>query len=91
MREIKDETSVSEIYLDHLTEENIDMSGNQEPIEKQKSGDLGSMKGELSNKPDSKPKFLKVRHSPCAIRRKVKADLDALVKSTVLEPVSLSE
>ena len=45
----------------------------------------------LDIKPDSKPKFLKARPVPYAIRPKVEADLDALVKDGVLAPVSVSE
>lgn len=57
-------------------------------------GSLGSMKDitvKLSVKADSKPKFLKARPVPYAIRPKVEADLDALVKNGVLVPVSGSE
>lgn len=57
-------------------------------------GPLGSMKDitvKLSVKADSKPKFLKARPVPYAIRPKVEADLDALVKNGVLDPVSGSE
>ena len=43
------------------------------------------IKVKISIKPDSKPKF------PYAIRPKVEADLDALVKNKVLEPVSMSK
>ncbi|XP_034561964.1 uncharacterized protein K02A2.6 [Notolabrus celidotus] len=56
--------------------------------------ELGSMKGitvKLHIKTDSKPVFLKPRPVPYAIRPKVEADLDALVKNGVLEPVKTSE
>lgn len=42
-------------------------------------------------KPDSKPVFMKVRPVPYAIQPKVEADLDALAKNGVLEPVTTSE
>ncbi len=45
----------------------------------------------LHVKPGSKPVFLKVRPVPYAIRPKVEADLDAMVKNGVLEPVTNSE
>ncbi|XP_057682804.1 uncharacterized protein K02A2.6-like [Corythoichthys intestinalis] len=45
----------------------------------------------LHIKPGSKPVFMKARTVPYAIRDKVEADLDALVKSGVLEPVTTSE
>lgn len=57
-------------------------------------GELGSMKDitvKLTVKPDSTPKCLKARPVPYAIRPKVEAELDRLVKSGVLEPVSTSE
>jgi len=56
--------------------------------------ELGSMKKitvKLHIKPDSKPVFMKARPVPYAIRPKVEADLDALVKYGVLEPVTTSE
>ncbi|XP_057692499.1 uncharacterized protein K02A2.6-like [Corythoichthys intestinalis] len=56
--------------------------------------ELGSMKDitvKLHIKPGSKPVFMKARTVPYAIRDKVEADLDALVKSGVLEPVTTSE
>ena len=56
--------------------------------------ELGSMKKitvKLHIKPDSKPVFMKARPVPYAIRLKVEADLDALVKNGVLEPVTTSE
>lgn len=56
--------------------------------------ELGSMKDitvKLHVKPASKPVFMKARPVPYAIRPKVEADLDALVKSGVLEPVTVSE
>ncbi|XP_057692513.1 uncharacterized protein K02A2.6-like [Corythoichthys intestinalis] len=55
--------------------------------------ELGSMKDitvKLHIKPGSKPVFMKARTVPYAIRDKVEADLDALVKSGVLEPVTTS-
>lgn len=45
----------------------------------------------LHVKPGSKPVFWKARPVPFAIRAKVEADLDALVESGVLEPVTTSE
>ncbi|XP_056912821.1 uncharacterized protein K02A2.6-like [Takifugu flavidus] len=56
--------------------------------------ELGSMKDitvKLHVKPGSKPVFRKARPVPYAIRPKVEADLDALVESGVLEPVTTSE
>ncbi|KAL6455440.1 hypothetical protein MHYP_G00004880 [Metynnis hypsauchen] len=56
--------------------------------------ELGMMRGikaTLDIKPDSKPKFLKARTVPYAIKRKVEAALEDLVKSGVLEAVSISE
>lgn len=56
--------------------------------------ELGSMKDitvKLHIKEGSKPVFMKARTVPYAIREKVEADLDALVKSGVLEPVTTSE
>ncbi|KAJ7990617.1 hypothetical protein DPEC_G00302250 [Dallia pectoralis] len=58
------------------------------------NGELGSMKNitvKLNIKPDSKPKLMKARPVPYAIRPKVEADLDALVNNKVLEPVTVSE
>ena len=55
---------------------------------------LGSMKNitvKLNIKPDSRPKFFKVRPVPYAIKPKVEAGLEALIKSRVLEPVSQSD
>ncbi|KAK7909596.1 hypothetical protein WMY93_014280 [Mugilogobius chulae] len=57
-------------------------------------GKLGSMKDitvKLAVKPDSTPKCLKARPVPYAIKPKVEAEIDRLVKSGVLEPVSTSE
>ncbi|KAJ7990616.1 hypothetical protein DPEC_G00302240 [Dallia pectoralis] len=57
------------------------------------NGELGSMKNitvKLNIKPDSKPKLMKARPVPYAIRPKVEADLDALVNNKVLEPVTVS-
>ncbi|KAK7909343.1 hypothetical protein WMY93_014027 [Mugilogobius chulae] len=57
-------------------------------------GELGSMKDitvKLAVKPDSTPKCLKARPVPYAIKPKVEAEIDRLVKSGVLEPVSTSE
>ncbi|XP_060780909.1 uncharacterized protein K02A2.6-like [Neoarius graeffei] len=56
--------------------------------------ELGLMKDitvKLSLKTDARPKFLKARPVPYAIRSKVDAELDALVASGVLEPVAISE
>lgn len=56
--------------------------------------ELGCMKNitvKLHIKPDSKPVFMKARNVPYAIRAKVEADLDKLVKTGVLEPVTTSE
>ncbi|KAL7834774.1 hypothetical protein SRHO_G00290210 [Serrasalmus rhombeus] len=55
--------------------------------------ELGNMKNisiKLDTKPDAKPKFLKARPVPYAIRPKVEAHLKSLVQSGVLEPVSVS-
>lgn len=57
-------------------------------------GDLGSMKDimvKLTVKADCAPKCLKARPVPYAIKPKVEAELDRLVKSGVLEPVNTSE
>lgn len=57
-------------------------------------GDLSSMRDisvKLMVKPGSSPKCLKARPVPYAIKPKVEAELDRLVKSGVLEPVSLSD
>ncbi|XP_053278106.1 uncharacterized protein K02A2.6-like [Pleuronectes platessa] len=57
-------------------------------------GELGSMKDikvKLTVKPNSKPKCFKARPVPYAIKPKVEAELDKLVKSEVLDPVSVSE
>lgn len=56
--------------------------------------ELGNMKDfsvKLNLKPDSRPKFLKARPVPYAIRPKVEAELENLVKSGVLDPVSQSD
>ncbi|KAL2102141.1 hypothetical protein ACEWY4_001309 [Coilia grayii] len=56
--------------------------------------ELGLMKDitvKLSLKTDARPKFLKARSVPYAIRSKVDAELDALVTSGMLEPVAISE
>ena len=45
----------------------------------------------LTVKPNSKPKCFKARPVPYAIKPKVEAELDKLVKSEVLDPVSVSE
>nr|XP_025038057.1 uncharacterized protein K02A2.6-like [Pelodiscus sinensis] len=55
--------------------------------------DLGSMRGitvKLNIKPGSQPKYLKARNVPYAIRPKVEADLEHLVKNGVLIPVTHS-
>ncbi|KAJ7983477.1 hypothetical protein DPEC_G00377880 [Dallia pectoralis] len=52
------------------------------------NGELGSMKNitvKLNIKPDSKPKLMKARPVPYAIRPRVEADLDALVTNKALE------
>lgn len=57
-------------------------------------GELGSMKDimvKLIVKPGTTPKCLYAGPVPYAIKLKVKAELDGLVKSGVLEPVSTSE
>ena len=56
--------------------------------------ELGSMKDitvKLQLKADSKPVFMKARPVPYAIRAKVEADMDALVKNGILGPVTISE
>ena len=56
--------------------------------------ELGLMKDitvKLSLKSGARPKFLKARSVPYAIRSKVDAELDTLVTSGVLEPVAISE
>ncbi|KAJ8348953.1 hypothetical protein SKAU_G00275420 [Synaphobranchus kaupii] len=56
--------------------------------------ELGTMKEitiKLNLKPDSRPKFFKARTVPYAIKPKVEAELEALVKSGVLEPVRQSD
>ena len=69
----------------------------QEIVEKNAevfSDKLGSMKDitvKLHVKADSKPVFMKGRPVPYAVRTKVEADLDALVKNSILEPVTISE
>lgn len=57
-------------------------------------GELGCMKDitvKLTLKPGSTPKCLKARPVPCAIKPKVEAELDRLVKSGVLEQVRTSD
>lgn len=57
-------------------------------------GELGSMKDimvKLTLKPGSTPKCLKARSVPYAIKPKVEAELDRLVKSGVLEQVRTSD
>lgn len=57
-------------------------------------GELGSMKDimvKLIVKPGTTPKCLYAGPVPYAIKLKVEAELDGLVKSGVLEPVSTSE
>ena len=57
-------------------------------------GELGSMKDivvKLAVKSGTTPRCLKARPVPYAIKPKVEAELDRLVKSGVLEPVSTSE
>lgn len=52
------------------------------------------MKGitaKLDVKSDSKPKFLKAHPVPYAIKPKVEAALEDLVRSGVLDPVSASD
>lgn len=56
--------------------------------------EFGSMRDiavKLHVKPDSKLVFLKARPVPYAIRPKVEAGLDAMVKNGVLEPVKTNE
>ncbi|KAJ8351903.1 hypothetical protein SKAU_G00233790 [Synaphobranchus kaupii] len=56
--------------------------------------ELGTMRDitvKLNIKSDSRPKFLRARQVPYAIKPKVEAELESLVKSGVLEPVSRSE
>lgn len=54
---------------------------------------LGSMKNitvKLNIMPGSRPKFFKARPVPYAIKPKVEAELESLIKTGVLEPVSQS-
>lgn len=54
---------------------------------------LGSMKNitvKLNIKPGSRPTFFRARPVPYAIKPKVEAELESLIKSGVLEPVSQS-
>ena len=56
--------------------------------------ELGSMKGitvKVNIKPESTSKFCKARPVPYAIKPKVEAELDSLVRSGVLEPVKQSD
>lgn len=56
--------------------------------------ELGKIKDitvNLNIKPGSRPKFLKAKQVPYAIKPKVEAELESLVKSGVLEPVSRCE
>lgn len=90
---------LQEIRLDWQTVRKLSHSSTplQEILEKHEEvfrDELGSMKEitvKLHVKPDSKPVFMKARPVPYAIRSKVEADLDALVKNGVLEPVTTSE
>lgn len=55
---------------------------------------LGSMKNipvKLNIKADSRPKFLKARLVPYAIKPKVEKEIESLIQSGVLEPVSQSD
>lgn len=56
--------------------------------------ELGNMKDitvKLAIKPDSKPKCLKARPVPYAIKPKVETELDRLEKTGVLKKVSVSD
>lgn len=58
------------------------------------NGELGGMKDirvKLTVKPGSTPKCPNTRTVPYAIKPKVEAELDKLVKSGVLEPMSTSD
>ena len=84
MRQVVRKLSHSLTPLQEILEKNSDVFRDE----------LGSMKDiilKLHVKADSKPVFMKARPVPYAIRTKVEADVDALVKNGVLEPVTISE
>ena len=56
--------------------------------------ELGNMKGitvKLQVKPDTKPRFMKARNVPYALRPKVDAEIQRLVNLEVIKPVPYSE
>ncbi|XP_062620772.1 uncharacterized protein K02A2.6-like [Saccostrea cucullata] len=54
-------------------------------------GTLKGIKAKLTVKPDAKPKFVKARQVPYALKPKVEVELEKLVKDGVLEKCNFSE
>ncbi|KAL7854700.1 hypothetical protein SRHO_G00168900 [Serrasalmus rhombeus] len=68
----------------------IDILNKHADVFKDELGNMKNISVKLDTKPDAKPKFLKARPVPYAIRPKVEAHLKSLVQSGVLESVSVS-
>ncbi|GAA6089207.1 uncharacterized protein K02A2.6-like, partial [Tachysurus ichikawai] len=64
---------------------------NAEPVFQKGIGTLKGIKGTLELKEDTSPKFFKARPVPYAIRPKVEAELDHLVKTGILTKIERSE
>ncbi|XP_057685312.1 uncharacterized protein K02A2.6-like [Corythoichthys intestinalis] len=80
VRQLSDGSSQLQVILDK-----------NEEVFREELGSMEDITVKLHIKPGSKPVFMKARTVPYAIRDKVEADLDALVKSGFLEPVTTSE
>lgn len=78
----------------HLVSENSKLQGILNKYSDVFSDELGSMKDiavKLTVKPNSQPKCLKARLLAYAIKPKVEAELERLVKAGVLRPVHTGE
>ncbi|KAI5086647.1 hypothetical protein C0J45_23302, partial [Silurus meridionalis] len=77
-----------------MTPKTLDLEGVLEKHSEVFKQELGSMEGitvKLTVEQGSQPKFLKSRPLPYALKPKVEASLDELVKNGVLEPVNVGK
>uniref|UniRef100_A0A8C2AUS2 CCHC-type domain-containing protein n=1 Tax=Cyprinus carpio TaxID=7962 RepID=A0A8C2AUS2_CYPCA len=77
-----------------MTQKTLDLEGVLQKHSEVFKQELGSMEGinvKLTVEPECQPKFLKARPLPYALKPKVEASLNELVKNDVLEPVSVSK
>ena len=77
----------------------VDMSSQVHNLKKEysdvfdntKLGKMKDIKATLNLKPDAVPKFIKARHTPYILKKKIEEELDRLVKLDVLVPVKHSK